>query len=297
MCRFLVYSGQMIDLKTLLILPQNSLFKQSFKKPYTPHNLVVNPRDHEFNIDGFGLCWISDIQNKKKIYLYKNIIPPWHDYNILNISECINSSLIFSHIRAIKPFSKKSTVNEQNCHPFTFENLLWMHNGDIQYVCNLKKYVYNNLSDSLINHIKGNTDSEYIFYIFIDMIKKSKYAKKYLSIKQLKSLFLRLIKLIIELNNNEIASLNIAFSDGKTIISTRFINSDNEDPPSLYYSQGDYLIKKKKSILMNNLNSNDSIIISSEPINNDLRQWKIIPKNNLIIVSKNKNIRIEKIII
>ena len=48
---------------------------------------------------------------------------------------------------------------------------------------------------------------------------------------------------------------------------------------------------------MNNLDCKDSIIISSEPINNDLRQWKIIPKNNFIIVSKNKNIRIEKITI
>ena len=44
-------------------------------------------------------------------------------------------------------------------------------------------------------------------------------------------------------------TMNFGVTDGETIISTRYINSDSEEPPSLYYKK-----------------YNDNIIISSEPI-------------------------------
>ena len=58
-------------------------------------------------------------------------------------------------------------------------------------------------------------------------------------------------------------SMNFAFTDGNTIICTRYINND-EEPPSLYYR-----------ILNNN------IIISSEPVDYD-ENWIYIKKNSII---------------
>ena len=57
-------------------------------------------------------------------------------------------------------------IGYQNSHPFTFENLLFSHNG---YIENFEKNVKNkllNLIDNKYFHIlKGNTDSELIFLL------------------------------------------------------------------------------------------------------------------------------------
>ena len=281
MCRWLIYSGDKTDLKSILWTPTNSIFKQTFKKPYTPFLTKLNKRDHPINVDGFGIVWYD--LKKNQLYMYKNNQTPWSDQNILNLSEYIQSKLIFSHIRAIKPFSQNSIVNYQNCHPFKYENFSWMHNGDIKSVINLRRYVFGHCSNAILENIKGNTDSELIFAIFLHHLLRDDCHKKTFPLNILKNVFKKTIQIILELVNKETCSLNIAFTDGKTIICSRFINNNKENPPSLYYS----LIKNT---------SKKYVIISSEPINTNSEDWKLIPKNHFLIYTSRKNKKICKIL-
>lgn len=281
MCRWLIYSGDKTNLKSILWTPSNSIFKQTYKKPYTPFLTKLNKRDHPINVDGFGIIWY-DLKGNK-LYKYKNTQTPWSDQNILNLSEYIQSRLIFSHIRAIKPFSQSSIINYQNCHPFQFQNLTWMHNGDIKPVINLQKYVYQHCQESILKNIKGNTDSEYVFAIFLHLLFTENCHKITFPLNTLKKVFKKTIRIILDLVNQETCSLNIAFTDGKTIICSRFINNSKENPPSLYYS----LIKKMSKKYM---------IISSEPINTNSEDWKLIPKNHFLIYTSKKNKKICKIL-
>lgn len=293
MCRWFIYKGnECIDIKTLLLRPNNSIFKQTFKKTYTPYVTQLNPRDHEINVDGFGVCWYD----LNKVYSYKNSKPPWNDYNIINLSEYIKSSLVFAHIRAIKPFSGNSIVNDQNCHPFYYLNFTWMHNGDIKNLINLQKYVYQNCDNLIIKNIKGNTDSELLFCIFISQLPEKYRHKKFIPYAILKNTLISTIRLVTKLNNNEVSSLNLAFSDGKTIICSRYINSTSEDPPSLYYTYGNKVSQKGTEFFIEIDNQNiKKIIISSEPINKYSTQWKLIPKNYLLIFTSKNNIKLMKI--
>lgn len=294
MCRWLIYSGNELDIKNLLWIPSNSIFKQTFKKTYTPN--IQNPRDHEINVDGFGVSWYY----KGKLFVYKNNIPPWNDYNILNLSEFIKSRLIFAHIRAIKPFSINSVVNYQNCHPFKYLNYCWMHNGEIKYLLKLQKYIYNNCKEKIIKLIKGNTDSEYMFYIFLSQLPENYNSSKYLSTSILKESFIKTLKILNNLNDNQASSLNIAMTNGKTILCSRFINSQKESPPSLYYNIKTNESKENKKNTNQILNSETNIekrniIISSEPINNQILEWKLIPKNHILIYDSRRNLKIKKI--
>ena len=63
MCRWLIYSGEKTDLKSILWTPSNSIFKQTYKKPYTPFVTKLNKRDHPINVDGFGIVWY-ELQSK-----------------------------------------------------------------------------------------------------------------------------------------------------------------------------------------------------------------------------------------
>ena len=43
---------------------------------------------------------------------------------------------------------------------------------------------------------------------------------------------------VIRANNGAPSSINIAITDGETVIATRYRNSDHEEPPSLYFHLG-----------------------------------------------------------
>ena len=283
MCRFFIYKGQTIKLD-FLFRPINSILKQSIHTPFTPFIEERNNRDHEINGDGFGICW----EKNKKLYFYKSCNPPWNDINILSLSDYIESNIFFCHVRAIKPFSLCSCVHEHNCHPFVYQNFSWMHNGDIKNKMLLCKYLYEKCDLNLLKNLKGNTDSEYCFYIFLSLLDKDILNnKKKLTQMDFKNKMIETMKIILDITK-EVASLNFSVYDGKTLICTRFINSKKENPPSLYYSKN---LKLSKECYYNT-------IISSEPITKNHSDWNLIPKNRLLILTQNnkiifKNINIE----
>jgi len=273
MCRLFIYCGNSILLKKILYNEKHSIFKQSYHKKFTPLLKELNIRDHELNIDGFGVSWYNKNNNNKNKNknnnpcLYSSLKTPWCDDNLKRLCNILESSLIFAHVRGIKPFSSNYLVHEYNCHPFIYKNYSFMHNGDISNFNSMKKDIINKLDNNIFQLIKGNTDSEYIFALIINELEINNNKDYIIIIK-------KIIKYLISFKNT--MSLNLAFTDGETIICTRYINSNLEEPPSIYYKK-----------------SNDNIIISSEPI--DYKDdWILIDKNSILIY-KNNNIIINKI--
>ena len=274
MCRWLIYIGKEITLNEILFNGENSIIKQSYKKTFTPFLEEPNKRDHEINADGFGIGWYNNTLQEPCLYISTNT--PWGDINIRKLSNYITSKFIFAHIRAIKPLSL-SIIHEYNCHPFTHRNFMFMHNGDIKNFISFKKKIVNDLKDDVYKIIKGNTDSEFAFAIFLNFLDKETFFDgRQLEINFFKEIVIKTIKKLVKYGNNIPMSMNFAFTDGNTIICTRYINND-EEPPSLYFR------------IMEN-----SAIISSEPVDYD-DNWKYITKNNLVIYSKN-TISIEPIL-
>lgn len=268
MCRWLIYKGSETKLHNILFEGHNSIIKQSYKKTFTPFLEEPNRRDHEINADGFGIGWYKD--NIYEPCTYVSVKPPWSEVNIKNLSKYIDSKLIFAHIRAIKPLSI-SLVHEFNCHPFSHKNFIFMHNGDLRNFISFKKKIINELNDDIYNIIKGNTDSEYAFALFLNLLdKKLFYEGGRLDISEFKNKVITLINKLVEYGCNEPMSMNFAFSDGNTLVCTRYLNDDNDEPPSLHYK-----------ITHNN------IIISSEPTDKD-NSWVFIPKNSIVTYAQNK---------
>jgi len=266
MCRWFIYFGDKVLLKDILFTSKHLIIKQSYQKKFTPFLDEPNKRDHEVNVDGFGVGWY--VGKKKDLCLYTSTKPPWNDQNLYRISEYLKTNRVFAHIRAIKPFSN-SIVHEFNCHPFIHKNLMFMHNGDIQNFINFKKDIIMNLKEDIFKLSKGGTDSEFAFLLLLNQFDKKIIDNGgYIRKERIKECILNIINTFIEYNKNPM-SMNFAFTDGKTIICTRFINSDEDNPPSLYYKQ-----------------ISSGIAISSEPI--DYHDgWNIIEKNNILVYNNN----------
>ena len=157
MSRFIAYSGQSTFMNELVFNASNSLVQQSKKA-----KMRVNP----LNGDGFGVGWYPE-HNDAIPGTFVSVEPAWSNRNLSQIATKISTSNFFAHVRDA---SIGMPVSQGNCHPFQYGPYLWMHNGRLDQFSKFRRLILNDLSDKAFDFIKGNTDSECAFAIFLDEI-------------------------------------------------------------------------------------------------------------------------------
>ena len=220
-------------------------------------------QDAKLNADGFGIGWL----NRNSFFTYKNSYPVWNDLNIKSISENISSKLILGNVRSATILENNGL---QNTHPFFYNNLLFSHNGFIENFTDINKQkIIEKIDTKYLKFLKGNTDSEYIFCLFMQNLKQKKQIP--LAIEETFLILESIYKKI--LLNLLIGHIN---SEGKTTLFATRIGY-NSVAPSLYYKKDE---------------GNDGYLISSEKMDNT--KWVKV-KNNSILSVKSNSIKEEKI--
>ncbi len=149
MCRWLAYSGSPILLSEALYGGTHSLIDQSLHSRFGAETT---------NGDGFGVGWYGAQPTPG---VFHSIEPAWNDQNLRELAHHVSSSLFFSHIRA----AIGSAVQQTNCHPFRHDRWLFMHNGYINEFGAIKRDLVLAIDPSLYPEIKGQTDSETLFFL------------------------------------------------------------------------------------------------------------------------------------
>ena len=117
MCRWLAYSGEPLQPSELILDTQHSLVAQSLNSPLGAETV---------NGDGFGFGWYPAEPGSGQVPgLFHSTEPAWNDQNLRELTRAIESPLFFSHVRA----AAGPPIQQTNCHPFRYENWLFMHNG------------------------------------------------------------------------------------------------------------------------------------------------------------------------
>ena len=208
MCRFAAYIGdEKLTLSSILSKSTNSLVNQSYN---------AGKSQKKVNGDGFGVAWY-DFSIDKTPGVFKSIMPAWNDKNLVNIVDKIQSTCFLGHIRA----STIGQVTHNNCHPFSFKQFVFAHNGTIRNFSRYKKDFINTIDNELFLQIKGDTDSEYLFYLILTFIKHSNglLDAVYKALSWIEKL---------QRSNEDFFTLNIVILDGKSILATRFSSCKKE---------------------------------------------------------------------
>jgi len=157
MCRIVAYLGCPSVLADVLVTPKNSIVMQSLHARET--NLRVNG-------DGFGVGWyVPEISTSPA--LFTSISPAWNDHNLLHLTAKTKSPCFFAHVRS----ASTGGVTKYNCHPFIYGNWMFMHNGEINDFILIKRHLRHLLDDDIYDWIKGATDSEHLFALFLQLAK------------------------------------------------------------------------------------------------------------------------------
>jgi glutamine amidotransferase len=326
MCRLTAYKGKFLLIGDLVTKPDNSLIMQARDAAYHPG---VVDKTHRRNIlvngDGFGVAWYGNDANRGSC-CFKFVTPAWSNSNLRSIGDHVPSSLIFAHIRAASSGhdpNERVAVSLENCHPFVYKQFTFMHNGGISMFSRIKLALLNRLAPTFFYEMKGSTDSEHIFALFLTFLTKP-YRKNrtatttedeeetafptHFTIEEIAHSINLTVSMILDLCQEaeieEACSLNLCVTDGVNIVATRFRNGP-QSPPSLYYYFGNEFVCEKGNFYAKGRQAANSIVISSAPLSkvcvdntigdtascdtphianeHDQGAWVLMPKDHMLI--------------
>jgi predicted glutamine amidotransferase len=129
----------------------------------TPHGIVDQSLHARMgaeptNGDGFGLGWYGTGDGPA---LYRSVAPAWSDPNLRELAAHIESPLFLAHVRA----AIGSPVQETNCHPFRHGPWLFVHNGFVADMHELRRDLMLAVDPGMFADIQGSTDTEVVFHL------------------------------------------------------------------------------------------------------------------------------------
>jgi len=293
MCRILSYLGKPIIVEELLYKPDNSFIKQSYHPQYMSHLL---------NLAGFGMvAWDGVSNNPTLPYLYKTPQLPFYDENLRNLTKKIMPKCILAHLRGVE-YSNKQIVSMQNVHPFVFDNtnIALAHNGALYEFEKMKYDLLEYIKPSYIKEIKGSTDSEWIYAVFMSQLSS---PAGQISAEEIAKAIIETLKIFhrVRKKHNIIVNspVNLFITNGEFIAATRFVFdfgwfpkhsiSPHASYHTLWYTYGDSYGYYDNEYKMKSSTEKSSIIISSEPLTQDTTTWMSVPEYTLIIASLKEN--------
>ena len=204
--------------------------------------------DHHTHPDGFGLAGFDN----GKWTVYKN---PRIYHQVANINGIVkrmaSHSLVIGHIR--KMDTTYSANKMENTHPFYYRNHVFLHNGYLKHYQLHRTALRKRVPADLRVRIKGDTDTETMFYLFLSILRKRNALLE--SVQE----FFALIASIVPTYN-----ANIIYANKEYSLVTRYAKGPQE-PPSLYWNR-----------------TKGGVLITSEPMT---KHHELIPKNTAIIVN------------
>lgn len=155
------------------------------KKMKTLLHKFIKKSETENLKDGYGISWVSETGHWRT---YKNPIAAFNDSKI----PTNDSRIVLAHLRYIDKDNLtnseiKEEISVKNTHPFTYGNWTFAHHGDLLFkirgelerfhVCrrepnvqNVVSKLYPFISPKHKKLIKGDTDSEIIFHLFLSIL-------------------------------------------------------------------------------------------------------------------------------
>jgi glutamine amidotransferase len=285
MCRFTLYLGSPVRMSTLLTEPQHSLIKQSYES---------NERSEPLNGDGFGVGWYAPRLHSQPAQFHETT-PAWNNQNLESIARVVASPCIMAHVRAA---SLGSLVNLSNCHPFGFGDYLLMHNGEVGNFHKIRRQLMETLTDDAFNVVRGSTDTEHLFAMFVDeLIRNQKSLNPGKNghegwdglqlAEHLSRALQRILQIIQGRDDWEPSYLNVAVADGSHVAVCRFTDASDDEPESLHLLHGELYEPISKHFKDASLDEGESMIVSSEPLNQDGR-WKDVSRNCMLVLDRKR---------
>ncbi|KAF3908576.1 hypothetical protein ABW21_db0208677 [Orbilia brochopaga] len=246
------------------------------------------------NGDGFGIGYYTSPALGSEPCIFTSTTPAWNCNNLTRLAEKTTSSLVFAHVRA----TTTGQLSESNCHPFTYNSIMFMHNGNIACFPKIKRNIVLDIEERFFLVVEGSTDSEWAFALFLDTLNKLGVDPASAPPAGFGHQILRqaMLNTITRLNDfcdsadiTEPSLLNFAATDGHSVVCTRYISSRTDEAASLYFSSGTRFHEYKHGgfyRMERHDRGQDLVMVASEPLTFERGDWVTVPTNSILSINK-----------
>lgn len=287
MCRFALYRGAEINVGSLLTEPENSIVHQSFG---------CRQRDDPLNGDGFGVAWW--VEGFDGPAVFRDITPAWNNHNLAELARVTRTRTLLSHVRAASP---GLPVHQLNCHPFSARGFAFAHNGTVGGFRTLRRPLLAGLSQAAFDTVRGSTDSEHLFAMFLDRFDTVAAEATGLSparaVGEAVRRTLRDIDRLAHDHGVDTPSfLNLVVTDGRVAVASRHVTRRTEPASTLYVHEGSQYECADGVCRMVPRGSRPAgaVLIASEPLSEDAR-WTEVPPGSLVLVDEDLHVSLEPV--
>lgn len=257
----MAYSGGPIRLQQLLFETPSNLIDQS---------LSSRSAETPTNGDGFGLGWYDKFE---KPGLFHSIRPAWNDFNLRDLAAHIESPLFMAHVRA----TSLATIQETNCHPFRYNNWLFVHNGEIFELEKFRRDLLLAVDPKYFENILGSTDSELMFHLALSFGLENDPIG---AVSRMAGFVEQTGK---KYGVDESLWMTLGISDGKKLYGFRYASDGKA--PTLYVSPTAaelYKLNPGREKLF----GEQARAIVSEPIGRFPQIWTLVPESSVVVVEQ-----------
>jgi predicted glutamine amidotransferase len=166
------------------------------------------------------------------------------------------------------------------------------HTGAISGFAKVRHLLEAQLSTEAASIVRGETDSELCFGLFLTELGDLSLPQTAVSMAQaLDRVIGAITRTTAAAGVQHASSLNFAVTNGVDAVVSRYRNSrcEAQQPPSLYLNFGTGLKLNNDGCLGFQSRELGSVVISSEPLCNDISGWAIVPKNTMVLVVADAN--------
>lgn len=183
---------------------------------------------------------------------------------------------------------------------------MWMHNGGLGGWKHIKRPLGARLADKWYLGVKGGTDSEWAFALYLDTLERMGHNPSapptegfgpsilrqamLKTIKQINDFIADIPHSVVEDENLDTRSLlNFAITDGLSVVCSRYVSSQTDEAASLYYSSGTTWEDRssKGEYQMDRRDKGaDIVLVASEPLTFERESWVTVPTNSTLTIHK-----------
>src|SRR5919205_1741621 len=197
--------GPEVTLSSVVLEPEHSLLVQS----YAPKEMMSGV----VNADGFGVGWYAPWSGEEPA-VYRSDGPLWSDRSLASIAPRIRSRPVFAAVRSATP---GLPVEESGTPPFASGRFMFAHNGAIEdFRHTAMRVLRDALSEEAYAGLLGTTDSETIFAVLLDKLRRRSGNLAEASVQTIRHVSAVCAKLGVR------ATLNLAVTDGEAMAFTRY---------------------------------------------------------------------------
>jgi glutamine amidotransferase len=299
MCRILSYLGSPVLLDHLLYAPDSSLLNQT-----TAAQMLSM-----LNLAGFGMAaWDPSSHEPHMPYRYRTTQVAVFDRNLKELASKLQVGALLAHIRGV-PMTSTVQVNEQNVHPFRFNNvpLAMAHNGDLAGFREMRFDLLPHVRPEFAQAISGSTDSEWIYALVASALPDPGAINVPEAILAAIRQALTIIRTVRDRHGiTRSSSANLMFCDGINLAAVRYTFDfgrfeasqlqGTTDFLSMWYSFGaDYGLHDGEWKLTGGASQADSIVVASEPLTRDFATWIEVPEYSALVVRSDGSRRFAEI--